>query len=226
MWFGNLVTMEWFNDVWTKEVFANFMAAKMVNPSFPDINHELNFLVRHYPRAYSVDRTAGANPIRQRLPNLNEAGQMYGAIIYNKAPIMMRELELELGETAFREGMQEYLEAFSYANATWPALIEILDRKTDIDLANWSDEWVHQPYRPEFDKKSDDVMAYGLFPGGIEDLDNWTSLNEVARASTLINTYENLLENRGIRPQEYLERLLAFVPGEENTLVLTGRTID
>lgn len=220
MWFGNLVTMEWFNDVWTKEVFANFMAAKIVNPSFPDINHELNFLVRHYPRAYSVDRTAGANPIRQRLPNLNEAGQMYGAIIYNKAPIMMRELELELGETAFREGMQEYLEAFSYANATWPALIEILDRKTDIDLANWSDEWVHQPYRPEFDEKSDDVMAYGLFPGGLEDLDNWTSLNEVARASTLINTYENLLENRGIRPQEYLERLLAFVPGEENTLVL------
>ena len=68
MWFGNLVTMAWFNDVWTKEVFASFMAAKIVNPSFPDINHDLNFLVRHYPGAYSVDRTAGANPIRQYLP--------------------------------------------------------------------------------------------------------------------------------------------------------------
>ncbi|MDH3909051.1 MAG: M1 family aminopeptidase, partial [Gammaproteobacteria bacterium] len=83
MWFGNLVTMKWFNDVWTKEVFANFMAAKIVNPQFPDINHDLNFLVRHYPSAYSVDRTAGANAIRQDLENLNEAGQMYGAIIYN-----------------------------------------------------------------------------------------------------------------------------------------------
>jgi aminopeptidase N len=70
MWFGNLVTMEWFNDVWTKEVFANFMAAKIVNPSFPDVNHDLNFLVRQYPRAYSVDRTEGANPIRQHLPVL------------------------------------------------------------------------------------------------------------------------------------------------------------
>ena len=63
MWFGDLVTMEWFNDVWTKEVFANFMAAKIVNPSFPEIDHDLNFLARHYPAAYSVDHTPGANRI-------------------------------------------------------------------------------------------------------------------------------------------------------------------
>ena len=45
MWFGDLVTMRWFNDVWMKEVFANFMAAKIVNPSFPQVNHELRFLL-------------------------------------------------------------------------------------------------------------------------------------------------------------------------------------
>ena len=151
MWFGNLVTMEWFNDVWTKEVFANFMAAKIVNPNFPDVDHDLNFLVRHYPRAYSVDRTEGANAIRQHLPNLNEAGQMYGAIIYNKAPIMMRQLELILGEALFQEGMQEYLSTFAFSNATWPGLIEILDRKTREDLAAWSEVWVETPGRPEFE---------------------------------------------------------------------------
>ncbi|HBX67649.1 MAG TPA: peptidase M1, partial [Balneolaceae bacterium] len=118
MWFGNLVTMEWFNDVWTKEVFANFMAAKIMNPNFPDINHDLNFLVRHHPSAYSVDRTEGANPIRQNLRNLNEAGQMYGSIIYNKAPIMMRQLELLIGEEALQEGLQEYLSDYSFGNAT------------------------------------------------------------------------------------------------------------
>jgi len=150
MWFGDLVTMEWFNDVWTKEVFANFMAAKIVNPSFPDINHDLNFLVRHYPSAYSVDRTSGANPIRQFLPNLNEAGQMYGAIIYNKAPIMMRQLELMIGERLFQEGMREYLEKYSFGNATWPALIDILDQKSDDDLGAWSEVWVNTPGRPEF----------------------------------------------------------------------------
>ena len=65
MWFGDLVTMKWFNDVWMKEVFANFMAAKIVNPSFPEVNHDLRFLLQHYPSAYDVDRTDGANPIRQ-----------------------------------------------------------------------------------------------------------------------------------------------------------------
>ena len=219
MWFGNLVTMNWFNDVWTKEVFANFMAAKSVNPSFPDVNHDLNFLVRHYPRAYSVDRTTGANPIRQHLPNLNEAGQMYGAIIYNKAPIMMRELELKTGEAAFREGMQEYLESHSFANATWPDLIEILDRMTDANLAAWSDEWVNKPGRPEFDEPGG-AMDYGLFPAANEAIDNWQALDEVARASTIINTYENLLSNRTMRPAAYLNTIMGFAAAEQNPLIL------
>src|SRR6187549_1707521 len=98
MWFGDLVTMQWFNDVWMKEVFANFMAAKIVNPSFPEVNHELRFLLSNYPQAYQIDRTAGSNPIRQPLANLDEAGQLYGAIIYQKAPIVMRQLEMIVGE--------------------------------------------------------------------------------------------------------------------------------
>ena len=99
MWFGDLVTMRWFDDVWMKEVFANFMAAKIVNPSFPEINHELRFLYSHYPAAYDVDRTAGTNAIRQPLDNLNEAGSLYGAIIYQKAPIVMRQLEMIVART-------------------------------------------------------------------------------------------------------------------------------
>ena len=104
MWFGDLVTMSWFDDVWMKEVFANFMAAKIVNPSFPEVNHDLRFLVAHYPAAYAVDRTAGANPIRQPLANLREAGSLYGAIIYQKAPIVMRQLERLVGATRSVKG--------------------------------------------------------------------------------------------------------------------------
>lgn len=150
MWFGDLVTMDWFNDVWTKEVFANFMASKIVNPGFPDIDHDLNFLLSRYPAAYSVDRTEGANPIRQHLPNLNEAGTMYGAIIYNKAPIMMRQLEALLGVDTFREGMRRYLAKYAGGNATWPDLIEILDALSPQDLRAWSEVWVNTPGRPTF----------------------------------------------------------------------------
>jgi aminopeptidase N len=148
MWFGDLVTMRWFNDVWMKEVFANFMAAKIVNPSFPAVNHPLRFLLSHYPAAYEVDRTPGANPIRQTLDNLNEAGQMYGAIIYQKAPIVMRHLEALLGADNFRDGLREYLEAHAFGNATWPDLITVLDRRTPVDLQQWSHAWVNQPGRP------------------------------------------------------------------------------
>jgi len=148
MWFGDLVTMRWFDDVWTKEVFANFMAAKIVNPSFPDIDHDLRFFLSHYPAAYGIDRTQGANPIRQKLDNLNQAGALYGAIIYNKAPIVMRQLEMLTGEQAFREGIREYLGNHAFGNATWPDLIAILDRRCEEDLATWSSVWVDKPQRP------------------------------------------------------------------------------
>ncbi len=134
MWFGDLVTMRWFNDVWMKEVFANFMAAKIVNPSFPTVNHDLRFLLSNYPAAYEVDRTPGANPIRQMLDNLDEAGSMYGAIIYQKAPVVMRHLEALLGEDNFRDGLREYLKAHAFANATWSDLIAVLDARTPVDL--------------------------------------------------------------------------------------------
>jgi aminopeptidase N len=150
MWFGDLVTMRWFNDVWMKEVFANFMAAKIVNPSFPEVNHELRFLLTHYPAAYDIDRTAGSNPIRQPLANLNEAGQLYGAIIYQKAPIVMQQLELLVGETTFRDGLREYLKTYAFGNASWTDLIRILDGRTAHDLAAWSRAWVEERGRPVF----------------------------------------------------------------------------
>jgi aminopeptidase N len=148
MWFGDLVTMRWFDDVWMKEVFANFMAAKIVNPSFPEINHALRFLLAHYPGAYDVDRTEGTNAIRQRLDNLNEAGSLYGAIIYQKAPIVMRHLELMLGAEKLRDGLRVYLRDHAFGNASWPDLIAQLDLRTGEDLKAWSHAWVEEPGRP------------------------------------------------------------------------------
>jgi len=149
MWFGDLVTMRWFDDVWMKEVMANFMAAKIVNPSFPEINHDLRFLLSHYPSAYGVDRTAGANPIRQSLTNLDEAGTLYGPIIYDKAPVVVRQLEMILGEQKFREGMRAYLKRYSFGNATWIDLVRLLSAHTPENLAAWSHAWVEIRGRPE-----------------------------------------------------------------------------
>lgn len=148
MWFGDLVTMRWFNDVWMKEVFANFMAAKIAGPSFPDLNLSLRFFQAHLPTAYGVDRTAGANPIRQPLENLREAGSLYGAIIYQKAPVVMQQLETLVGDTVFRDGLRVYLDQHRYGNATWPELIGVLDSLSPEDLRTWSHAWVDEPGRP------------------------------------------------------------------------------
>jgi aminopeptidase N len=112
------------------------------------VNHQLRFLLAHHPQAYEVDRTAGANAIRQPLENLREAGTLYGPIIYQKAPVVMRQLELRVGEETFRDGLRTYLERFSYGNATWPELIAILDERSPEDLAAWSRVWVEEPGRP------------------------------------------------------------------------------
>ncbi|QTE21963.1 M1 family metallopeptidase [Polaribacter cellanae] len=150
MWFGDLVTMKWFNDVWMKEVFANFMADKIMNPVFPEVNHKLSFMMSHYPSAYSEDRTKGTNAIRQYLGNLKNAGSLYGRIIYNKAPIMMRQLEFLLGEEAFQQGIQEYIKTYQNSNADWNELVSILDKKSTGDIKNWSDVWVNSAGRPVF----------------------------------------------------------------------------
>lgn len=148
MWFGDLVTMKWFDDVWLKEVFANFMADKIAAPSFPNTNHALQFLISHYPSAYSEDRTKGTTPIRQKLDNLKNAGSLYGAIIYNKAPIMMRQLEAVMGEEAFRKGIRNYIKTYADSNADWNDLVSLLDKETDVDLKQWSSVWVNKTGRP------------------------------------------------------------------------------
>ena len=150
MWFGDLVTMQWFNDVWMKEVFANFMADKVTQVAVKNSNYDLKFVIDHYPAAYGIDRTAGANPIRQPLTNLQDAGSLYGNIIYHKAPIMMRQLERLMGPAAFQQGLQEYLKKYAHGNATWPDLIDILDARTPADLQAWNQVWVNQPGRPVF----------------------------------------------------------------------------
>ena len=148
MWFGDYVTMDWFNDVWTKEVFANYFAACITEPLFPNVNHSLNWMKTYTSASLAEDRTPGSNSIRQPLDNLRNAGLIYGNIIYNKAPVMMQKLVKIMGEEAYQEGIREYLKTYAYGNATWDDLIAILDARSEEDLASFSDVWVNQKGMP------------------------------------------------------------------------------
>jgi aminopeptidase N len=148
MWFGDLVTMTWFDDVWMKEVFANLMAAKIVNPLFPGLDHDLRFFHSHYAGAYDVDRTAGTNAVRQRLDNLLDAASLYGPIVYLKSPIVMRQLELVLGERTFRDILREYLDRHRFGNAAWTDLVDLIVARAPFDVRAWSAAWIDEPGRP------------------------------------------------------------------------------
>lgn len=151
MWFGDFVTMRWFDDVWTKEVFANYFAARITEPLYPNINHRLNWLKSIVTPALGEDRTLGGTAIRQSLDNLNNAGLVYNSIIYNKAPVMLEKLVDIMGEEAFREGIHEYLTTYAYGNASWGDLIKILDEKSENNLAQFSDVWVNSKGMPFID---------------------------------------------------------------------------
>jgi len=149
MWFGDLVTMAWFDDVWTKEVFASYFAAEIAQPLFTEINHSLNWLKSLTAPSMTQDRTEGTTSIQQELPNLSSAGLVYNNIIYDKAPVMMKKLVELMGKDAFREGIREYINTYQYSNATWDDLVRILSSKTDKDIVSFSQVWVHEKGMPE-----------------------------------------------------------------------------
>ena len=149
LWFGDLVSLKWFEDVWAKEVMANFLASKMVRRSFPDINHDLNFLKTYQTRAIAIDRTEGTHPIAQELTNMSDARLLYDNIIYNKAPVMLRMLEETMGAPEMQTGLQKYLNDHVFKNASWDELVSALDEAApSANVKQFSEVWVKQKGMP------------------------------------------------------------------------------
>ena len=152
MWFGDLVTMRWFNDVWMKEVFANFMAAKIVNPSFPQLNHELRFLLTHYPAAYQVDRTAGTN----RDPAAAREPRRGGTALRADHLPEGADRDAAARDAARRDGAARRAARVSEAlrvrqrDVARPGA-SCSTRARRANLAAWSRAWVEERGRPEFD---------------------------------------------------------------------------
>lgn len=149
MWFGDYLTMRWFNDVWTKEVFANYYAAAITRQLLPEFDHDLEWLRTYVGAAMHEDRTTGATSIRQTLGNLQDAGLVYNDIIYNKAPVMMTKLAELMGKDSFRNAIREYLASYGYGNASWDDLVEILTRHASSSASDFCESWVDRPGLPE-----------------------------------------------------------------------------
>ena len=146
-WFGDDVTMRWFDDLWLKEGFATYMAAKMQDlEGLP--NPWMSFYLRNKPAAYDVDQTTGTTPVWQQLANLDQAKSNYGAIVYNKAPGILKQLNYLVGDAAFRAGLHAFLVSHAYGNATWQDLLASIGTAAHRSLADWGRQYILRPGMP------------------------------------------------------------------------------
>ncbi|HTP95192.1 MAG TPA: M1 family aminopeptidase [Burkholderiales bacterium] len=146
-WFGDLVTMRWFDDLWLKEGFANFMAAKAAAEIVPQWR-PWNAFHALKARAYRTDVTQGTTAIYQPLANLSAAKSAYGAIVYSKAPAVLRQAEFYLGEAAFKRAVRDFVGHHAYANATWADLVAAFERASGERLSVWAQAWVRRRGAP------------------------------------------------------------------------------
>jgi Aminopeptidase N len=149
-WFGDTVTMRWFDDLWLKEGFAEFMAYKTLEKVMPEYNAWKAFYERNKPLAYLTDSTRGTTPIYQEISNLSAAKSAYGNIVYRKAPSFLRQAEFYLGEDNFQKAVRAFLKKHEYANATWQDLVKEFEAASKQDLNDWANVWVKQRGMPIF----------------------------------------------------------------------------
>ena len=147
-WFGDLVTMRWFDDLWLKEGFANFMAAKAAEALMPG-QPVWNAFHALKTTAYRTDVTQGASPIYRPLANLSAAKSAYGNVVYGKAPAVLRQAEFHVGDAAFRRAVRQFVKKHAYSAADWSDLIGALERASKRDLKLWARAWVTRRGMPE-----------------------------------------------------------------------------
>src|SRR3954465_4332759 len=150
-WFGDFTTMRWFDDLWLKEGFAQYMAYRALDQLKPNEHVWQRFYLAMKPAAYAIDSTLGTTPIYQDIDNLQNAKSAYGAIVYSKAPGLLRQLAFILGDEHFRGGLRIYLKEHQYGNGEWSDLVKAFERASGRSLEKWASAWIRRRGMPQVD---------------------------------------------------------------------------
>ena len=143
-WFGNLVTMKWWNDLWLNESFATFMATKAVHDYYPTWDLWDQFLIGETSGAMSLDALKTSHPIDVKVNKPSEVREIFDEISYNKGGTVLRMLENFLGEKNFRNGLKNYLTKHKYGNATTEDLWDALEKVSRKPVRKMMNSWIKQ----------------------------------------------------------------------------------
>lgn len=155
-WFGNLVTVAWWNNLWLNEGFASWMEVKATDHFNPGWQMWLSAALEK-TGVMSGDAHSTTHPIQQPVGNDSEAGDAFDSITYQKGGAFLRMLEDYLGEEEFRKGIHHYLSAHAYSNTTTADLWEALEKISGKPIRNISAGWTEQPGLPLVNIKADCV---------------------------------------------------------------------
>jgi tricorn protease interacting factor F2/3 len=140
-WFGDLVTMKWWNDLWLNESFATFMSHKLVNEMFPEWDTWGDFLILRTESALKGDALVHSHPIEADVKDPNSVAQIFDEISYGKGGSILRMIESYVGEDHFRDAMRYYLGEYSYKNAMgadlWNAIGKISEQPVNRIMEAW-----------------------------------------------------------------------------------------
>ncbi len=144
MWFGNLVTMPWWDGLWLKESFATYMAQKASDEAagFAEVWHA--FCIEAKERARRADMAVTTHPVDVPVPDTRDAFAQFDAITYNKGASALAQLAHYVGADAFRDGVRAYLAGHAGGTATLADLVDALAAATDRPLDGWIDEWMQR----------------------------------------------------------------------------------
>ncbi len=148
-WFGNLVTMAWWEGAWLNEAFASFMEFKATHAMRPEWKRWLTFANLEVPWAMSTDQLASTRPIEFEVNAPEEVDQMFDSITYGKGSAVLHMIDEFMGVENFRQGVGSYLRRHAYANTVTGDLWEGLDGASDWPISDIMNTWVYQKGFPE-----------------------------------------------------------------------------
>jgi aminopeptidase N len=145
MWFGDLVTMRWWNGLWLNESFATWAAAWAVEEATSFGGGWQEFFSGMKRWAYWEDQLVTTHPIEVPVPDTDHAFAHFDGITYGKGASVLKQLSYALGEDAFQEGLQRYFQRYAYSNTTLADFIGALSEASGRDLGGWQELWLESP---------------------------------------------------------------------------------
>jgi tricorn protease interacting factor F2/3 len=149
MWFGNLVTMKWWDDLWLNESFATYLAYKAVNHFYPEWRILDKYIVDEVFSALNADALISSHPIKVEVKDPNESTEIFDEISYEKGGSVLRMIENYLGEEKFRDGLRNYIQKFSYQNAQAEDLWNSLEEVSKVNVKEIMKDYLEKTGFPQ-----------------------------------------------------------------------------